>query len=81
MTFHDDDVTVLSLDDAKLDNNEHFVRNQIATFSEERDFGEANENTNNDHSSYFWIVAWIAVCIMVLTIVTLVILFSLEGKG
>jgi len=73
--IREDDETVASQDEG----NEHRPSNQIAIFSEERDFQRADEDEEECYLSRFWLLAVVAVCLMVLIIVIMIVTFSLQG--
>jgi hypothetical protein len=83
---HNDDETVGSLDDetvvSQLElrpslDDERMVRNQIAQFSEQRDFRIAASNDPKKcHLSRFWIFAGAALVSMICLIVLLFVLVS-----
>ena len=82
-----DDETVGSLDDdtvgSQLDHRPsldevRIIRNQIAQFSDQRDFRVASSSNDQTkcHLSRFWIFAGVALCTMIGLIVVLFVLLS-----
>jgi hypothetical protein len=77
VVVRDDDDTIESQDER----SEHRLRNQIAIFSEERDFGGTLTYWNNkDYSDKFWILFVVSFCSMVLFIAIFFIIFLSKGS-
>jgi hypothetical protein len=82
VVVQDDDDTVESAQEEG--SSEHRLRNQIATFSEQRDFGGSptywwSKDCSSSHQ--FWILFGVSFCMMVVFIAIFFIIFSFEGRS